>query len=344
VARYLEFPPRTQFIEHAPFSWVAFVLFGALALLAFAGLVYLLLPRGAVAAQSRVTPGPFPWWGWLAVLRLGLCWLLAWSRFAWFRPFQAHTFTPLWLSYILFVNALTYRRVGRCLVTHWPRFFLALFPLSALFWWYFEYLNRFVQNWHYIGIETFGPLTYAIHATLAFATVLPAVLSTTEWLRSYPALGAHRFRLAVQVQNRRLAAAAALLAAGAGLLFLGVWPDYLFPLLWIAPLVLIVALQVLRGEPTVFAPLARGNWRIVALPALAALLCGLLWEMWNAYSYARWVYTVPFVQGFEIFEMPLLGYAGYLPFGLECVVIAGLLKSDWFRVTFGDGVAETGTG
>jgi hypothetical protein len=25
--------------------------------------------------------------------------------------------------------------------------------------------------------------------------------------------------------------------------------------------------------------------------------------------------------------MPLLGYAGYLPFGLECAVIAGLLES-----------------
>jgi hypothetical protein len=31
---------------------------------------------------------------------------------------------------------------------------------------------------------------------------------------------------------------------------------------------------------------------------------------------------VPFVQRFHIFEMPILGYAGYLPFGLECMVVS----------------------
>jgi len=27
------------------------------------------------------------------------------------------------------------------------------------------------------------------------------------------------------------------------------------------------------------------------------------------------------------FEMPVLGYAGYLPFGLDCVAVAGLLRN-----------------
>jgi hypothetical protein len=47
--------------------------------------------------------------------------------------------------------------------------------------------------------------------------------------------------------------------------------------------------------------------------------------MWNTYSLARWTYSVPLVHRFQIFEMPLLGYAGYLPFGLECVVAGELL-------------------
>ena len=33
---------------------------------------------------------------------------------------------------------------------------------------------------------------------------------------------------------------------------------------------------------------------------------------------------MPYVHRFQIFEMPLLGYAGYLPFGVECEVIAEL--------------------
>ena len=30
---------------------------------------------------------------------------MAWTRFEWFAPFQEHTFTPLWLAYIVVVNA-----------------------------------------------------------------------------------------------------------------------------------------------------------------------------------------------------------------------------------------------
>ncbi len=63
-----------------------------------------------------------------------------------------------------------------------PGFFTALFPLSAAFWWCFEYLNRFVQNWHYLGIEDLGPWPYFLNTTLSFSTVLPAVIGTAEFL------------------------------------------------------------------------------------------------------------------------------------------------------------------
>jgi len=56
--------------------------------------------------------------------------------------------------------------------------------------------------------------------------------------------------------------------------------------------------------------------------ALAALICGGFWELWNFHSYAKWVYAVPYVQAFQIFEMPVAGFAGYLPFGLECAAVA----------------------
>ncbi len=49
--------------------------------------------------------------------------------------------------------------------------------------------------------------------------------------------------------------------------------------------------------------------------------------MWNFYSLGHWEYTIPFVHTFEVFEMPLLGYAGYLPFGLECVAVVEIFLS-----------------
>jgi hypothetical protein len=47
--------------------------------------------------------------------------------------------------------------------------------------------------------------------------------------------------------------------------------------------------------------------------------------MWNHYSYPKWVYCIPYVRRFQIFEMPLLGYLWYLPFGLQCYVVADLV-------------------
>ena len=64
-----------------------------------------------------------------------------------------------------------------------------------------------------------------------------------------------------------------------------------------------------------------------AMGALAALVCGFFWEMWNYFSLARWTYSVPLVQRFQLFEMPLLGYAGYLPFGLVCAIIGDAILS-----------------
>ena len=91
------------------------------------------------------------------------------------------------------------------------------------------------------------------------------------------------------------------------------------------PLGVIVSLQSLAGRRQPFRPVAQGNWRPVVSWALAAMVCGFFWEMWNMWSLARWEYTVPFVDRFHVFEMPLLGYAGYLPFGIECAAVTDFL-------------------
>lgn len=105
----------------------------------------------------------------------------------------------------------------------------------------------------------------------------------------------------------------------AGIVF---FPQLAFPLLWVSPLTLFLAQQVLRGEPTVLDGLRSGDWRLAVRFALAALICGGFWELWNYHSHAKWVYAVPFVHAFTFFEMPAVGYAGYLPFGLECAAVA----------------------
>jgi hypothetical protein len=48
------------------------------------------------------------------------------------------------------------------------------------------------------------------------------------------------------------------------------------------------------------------------------LLCGVLWEFWNFWAHAKWIYTVPIVGHIKLFEMPVLGYFGFPPFAVEC--------------------------
>jgi hypothetical protein len=203
--------------------------------------------------------------------------------------------------------------------------------LSAIFWWLFEFLNRFVQNWYYVE-ASFGPLEYFWYATLPFATVLPAVIGTREWLLSFswPEKYFTPF-LPMRIRCPQLLALSALVIAGSGLCLLGLFPYYLFSLLWVSPLIIIVAIQALFNEKQIFSNIAKGDWTLIVVSAVAALICGFFWEMWNFYSLAKWKYQIPFVQRFSLFEMPILGYAGYLPFGLECSLIADLVFKSFIQ-------------
>lgn len=323
LAQYLEFPPLTRHVQHAPFSWLAFAMVSITGLLLLGALLSLYLPPLPLQTKSPVSFS-FPWWGWLSVLLLVLFWIFAWNRFAWFKLLQSYTFTPLWLTFIVLINALTYWRSGHCLLSRQTRLFFTLFPISALFWWYFEYLNRFVENWYYLGVTEFSPLHYTVHATLAFATVLPAVISMMELLHTYPRLQQTRYARPLVLTQNKTWAWCTLGFASLGLIGIPVWPDLLYPLVWVAPFIILVVLQSLFGQSMILFYLNQGAWYVFSLSALAALVCGFFWEMWNYYSEPKWVYAVPFVHRFQIFEMPLLGYIGYLLFGWECLAVASL--------------------
>jgi len=328
VAQYLEFPPLTQYVVHEPFSWIVFLCMG-LGILAF------IVPFAVWASGHRLKPKSdalesasrsFPGWGYAALLWTVAWWMIAWNRFSFASAVQAHTFFPLWLGYIGVVNALCFKRTGYCSMLNDQKNWLYLFPLSASFWWFFEYLNRFVQNWSYVDFDTLTANTYFWLATLSFSTVLPAVCGTRDVLMSYDLFkqGFNSGWKCSAVAKRKTHWFLFILSC-LGLLGIGAFPNYLYPLLWLAPLFILTSLKGIRAERHVLSGLVEGNWTAIVAPMLAALICGFFWELWNFYSLAKWVYHIPFVDTLHVFEMPLLGFAGYLPFGLECVVISNLL-------------------
>ena len=305
-----------------PFSWIAF------ALLALA-LVLFLAPFVARACSSVPSSvrrsGKVNWIPISASLALLLgCWALAWTRLPLMGELQFHTFTPLWLSYIVAANLIVRERNGSCPLFDDTGRYLMLFPASAVLWWCFEYLNRFTENWVYQNISHFSPLTYGIFATLAYSTVLPAIEVSRQLFEGAGWLTSFRHWTRIPLSNAFLYACG--FAAAVGLLLLPVFPFELYALMWVSPIFLLAALQRCFEVPGLLDEVHVGNWTSVVAYAVAGVLCGLLWELWNYHSLARWIYAVPYVDALRIFEMPLLGYAGYLPFGILCGMLIRLLN------------------
>jgi hypothetical protein len=334
---YLSFPPLTRYVAHAPFDGWVFAFFATVDLLLAAG-VFFLLKSGSPHGHTRHKPGvQFPAWGWIGMAIMSLGWILAWTRFPWFASVQAYTFCLPWVGYILLANALCVKRSGRSLLTDAPARFAVLWPISAIFWWFFEYLNRYVQNWYYVGVEDFTPVQYVFHASLAFATVLPAVLSTQRFLLTFGVIdpGLESLMPLRFLEDKRTAGAI-LVVTAASLVLIGRYPDFLYSLVWIAPLLVVTCLQIFSSQPNIFKGLHRGDWRAIVASAMAALICGFIWELWNFHSLAHWVYAIPYVDRFHIFEMPLLGYGGYLPFGLECLLVGQMILGNRLLMVPGD--------
>lgn len=330
--QYLRFPPQPPRQSPTVFSWIAFWAIAAGEVLVLTPFLWRLL--GQRGRRTGRRPGSrWPWWGTAGLVLLGLSWALAWQRAEALAALRPHAFTPLWVGYIVAVNALIQRRTGASPLTASPGRFLWLFPASAGFWWLFEYLNQFVGNWYYLGTVTQDPWTYLVSATLPFSTVLPAVTSTYCLLASFPRLHAPLASAWPLPGSSTLWACAAAALGAAGLVGIGAAPGWTFPMLWLAPGLLLIGLQERRGAPHPLRGLCRGgDWRAAWLAALAGLLCGFFWEMWNVNALARWEYRVPLVQGFTLFRMPVLGYGGYLPFGIECLAcVHALLGARWLH-------------
>jgi hypothetical protein len=239
-------------------------------------------------------------------------------------------FFPLWLGFCLAVDGLTVVRTGSSMITRSRRAWLGLFLVSAPAWWLFEVINWRTRNWAYLGREEFGVVGYIVLASVSFATVIPAVFGAAEWVRSF-----RWFDRGGRMQPwppGRFGPMAQLVTGASMLALLLVWPRQFFPFVWISVWLLIEPVNALRGHRTLLGSLRAGDARPMLALAAGAVLCGFFWELWNFASYPKWVYDVPYVGFLHVFEMPVLGYGGYIPFAWELFALyqlaAGLLGLD----------------
>jgi hypothetical protein len=116
-----------------------------------------------------------------------------------------------------------------------------------------------------------------------------------------------------------------------------IWPNWFFPLVWIGTFFAADWFGYRIGARTVSGPLRLGNWTAVVTLFGATLWCGFLWEMWNSRATPSWTYELPYAERFRIFEMPVLGYGGYLPFGL-CLYAAVMALDHLLGDRIGDAI------
>ena len=268
----------------------------------------------------------FPIHGWIGLMLAAVAWALNWGLPG-LRTYWA--FFPLWLGYCLAIDGLVLWRTGTSLLSRSRRRYLGLFLVSAPAWWLFEAFNLRTRNWIYLGADQFLPIAYAFWTTLSFSTVMPAVFGAAELIASLGFI--KRLPLGPRLRPDRRTTIAFFIAGWIGLVLLLAWPRIFFPLVWLSVYFIIEPLNIWIGNRALTDWTAKGDWRPVVALWLGVLLTAVFWEMWNFLSYPKWIYAVPWGNWLHVFEMPLLGYGGYLPFALELFAlyhfVQGLLGS-----------------
>jgi hypothetical protein len=335
-ADYFEFPPLKA-PEKSPFSLLVFIiasiLFSAL-LLVYAvpglyGFKVVPEPPAPLLKKTRLPP-----WFWIGLVMWGVTLLVLWGKFSepkWIIYWAA---IPLFWGFTLMLDGWAYvRNNGNSLISNSFREVLAMGVASISGWLIFEFLNFFVlDNWIYPAGLLLDDDEFVIYAVLGSSGLMPMcfewyyILKTSRFFRN-------RFTYGPKLTVPDWVVTLILIVGLGSLSVIAFFPDLLFGFLWLAPLcVLAAALSKLKIW-TPFALLKEGNWTPVLLFNIAYLIQGFLVEFWNYFSAIHhedgtfsthnpdyWSYSVPYVNVLHVFEMPLLGFLGYMPFGLYCVI------------------------
>jgi hypothetical protein len=262
------------------------------------GLVLLLVMETAVFCGQSDALAAFPWWK-----------ITAWT-------------TPsCWWGYIFVVDAWIYRCRGESLLMNRRDTFWAQCLLSIAFWCVFEAYNLVMPGWQYINLPA-DRVQELLGYPIAFATIMPGLFLTAELLEVYRVFGRAR------IPRVRWSPAALNLSILVGAAFCLVPPlmpadvrGYLWAFVWTGWFFLLEPLNYRRGMPSIYRDWEQGDLSRTAQLFAAGGLCGLLWEFWNMWAYTKWVYTFPLGQSLRYFEMPLVGFLGFLPFALEFFVL-----------------------
>jgi hypothetical protein len=207
-----------------------------------------------------------------------------------------------------------------------PRQFASVAALSIPLWLIFEAYNLRLQNWTYVGVPEPWLLALLGYGW-SFATITPGIFETADLIEGFGS-----FRRGMPVRFSRGARRVMMMFGAISLLVPLVTPQhtsrYLFAFVWIGFVFLLDPINYQLGLPSLIRDFAEGRRSRFYSLLISGFICGWLWEFWNYWAAAKWHYIFPILQGWKVFEMPLPGYLGFLPFALECFVM--YVTAAWF--------------
>jgi hypothetical protein len=248
------------------------------------------------------------------------------------EPFVTFFYSFAWWSFIFLVASVNRLWGKASVVLDRPASFAWLALSSILFWLVFEAYNFRLGNWYYLGLP-FEPYFRWPSYLVAYATVLPAILEMERLLANIgvaDGLKGPRF-----VVSKGLLIRFSLL----GILMLSaplLAPGTFFPLVWVGFIFLLDPIAYWRGAAGSLLRRAReGRHGTLIRLVASGFICGILWEFWNHWAGAKWIYSIPRFDFFKVFEMPILGYFGFPFFAVECYLFYQLILLARARATRG---------
>lgn len=302
----------------------------------FVGIVLLYLfpqiygfKKVAVPAPPKIEKVKFPIWFWIGMGIWVVALFILWSKshgITWMYKFVD---ILLWWGFTLMVDGYVFVRTGgRSLVSIRHRELVGIAVASTLGWMFFEYLNFFVDdNWYYPQGGQVPPAEFLSFSILASTAVFPISFEFYSLFNTFNGFK-HKFAKGPKIVLPKWLKTTLFVFCLVIIFGISFYPDIMFFSLWLCPLIMLAVLLDRLNIWSPFDPIKEGNWSPLLLIALSWVFAGVFVESWNYFSADHidgaiitentlyWAYSVPFVNVLHVFEMPLLGYLGYLPYGI----------------------------
>ncbi len=276
----------------------------------------------------KITKVKYPIWFWIGLTVAIIDAVILWGHFSRPRFIINLGFIPIIWGLVFTIDGIVYKRSGgHSIVKDRPINLLWIGICSAFGWGYFEYLSLYVGvNWYYPEAHMLSTFEFYIYAFVGGAALVPFVFEIFMLLYTFKKLN-RRYSYGPKVSLSKSVQIILLIIGIISLFLISFFPFILYPLLWIGPVLILSIIFDMVGLWTPFRPIVKeGNWTPLALIGLGNFISGLICEGTNFLSANHnpfhtfvpgyWKYSIPYVDKFHVFEMPLEGLFGYLPYGI----------------------------